>query len=828
MADKTSIMKEAQKYLAKGQIDKAISEIEKIIKESPDGNIHNTVGDLYIKKGDKKNAIESFHKAANFFRHEGFSLKALALYKKVLNINPSESDALYSLGELSEEKGLTTDAIKYYLATADSMVKEGKKDRVLEIYEKILSLSPANIPLRNKVAEIFLKEGLKTDACKEYIYIARLYDEKNDMQKTREYYQKVIDLQPLNREAILGISYLYEKTGEIQSAIEHTKEASVLFPDDMDIIFRCAELSLLGGNTVSAREYLKKITGKEPSNTKARRLLGEIYLKEGLKEKAWEEYLPVLDELILEEKYEVAIELLESFKDVDPLETGKRLVSLYRQIGETGKVADEFISLGDALLERNMEDEAVSCYRDALEIAPDNELLQKKINDLVRAEEPEAEVTGPEEPFAEGPAVEEHEIEEEGLGLATEQEAAADHISIKGNKTVDEIFTEADIFYRYGLISEAKRLLEGLKLKEPQNIDLHIRLKSVYTDIHDKEAAVTEHLILSELYKRIGDIGNSDKMLKEAFDLDPEDPRLAERLAQPVAETTAQTGTETGERPEPATSPDIEDYEEEIVEAEFYARQGLVQEAIKIFEKLHRIFPDNDDITQKIKNLGRSEDTIEEEDIVETIELSEDALDTGEAEEEKVVQQPGAGEFEDFSFTEKDFDEASEIPEPALDDDVLEIFQEFKRGLEKELDDEDSETHYNLGIAYKEMGLIDDAIKEFQTSRNDPKRFIQSSTMLGVCYIEKGLYSLAIDALQDAIKNISSKDDAFWAIKYDLAEAYEKNNNLKEALEFYTDVFGWNARFRNVSEKVNKVRAQLAKGGEKEKPKERKDRVSYL
>ncbi|MGE5300190.1 MAG: tetratricopeptide repeat protein, partial [Acidobacteriota bacterium] len=160
MADKTAIMKEAQKYLAKGQIDKAIAEWDKLIKDSPDGNTYNMVGDLYLRKGDRKSAIESYHQAAGYFRKEGFSLKALALYKKVLNISQADANALYALGELSEEKGLTTEATKYYLAAADSLSKEGKKDRLLDIYQKIVSLSPSNVPLRNKVAEIFLKEGL--------------------------------------------------------------------------------------------------------------------------------------------------------------------------------------------------------------------------------------------------------------------------------------------------------------------------------------------------------------------------------------------------------------------------------------------------------------------------------------------------------------------------------------------------------------------------------------------------------------------------------------------------------------------------------------------
>ena len=157
------------------------------------------------------------------------------------------------------------------------------------------------------------------------------------------------------------------------------------------------------------------------------------------------------------------------------------------------------------------------------------------------------------------------------------------------------------------------------------------------------------------------------------------------------------------------------------------------------------------------------------------------------------------------------------------------IFNEFKKGLEKELDEDDYETHYNLGIAYKEMGLADDAIREFQTSRNNPTRFVPSSSMLGMCYMEKGLYSLAIDVLRSAIERMEDRGESYWSMKYDLAEAYEKKGNLKEALDLYTAVYGWNSKFRSVSDKLNNLRAKVTEDGvEQKKTKDRKDRVSYL
>ena len=214
------------------------------------------------------------------------------------------------------------------------------------------------------------------------------------------------------------------------------------------------------------------------------------------------------------------------------------------------------------------------------------------------------------------------------------------------------------------------------------------------------------------------------------------------------------------------------------------------------------MFPDNEDISQSLATLGQ--------------------MPVNEVREDR----PPEAAPKEAAMPEEAL-EVEELTEPALDSDVLDIFNEFKKGLEKELEEEDYETHYNLGIAYKEMGLIDDAIREFQASRNDPKRFIHSSNMLGICYIEKGLYQLSVDVLTNAIDKMEDRGESYWAMKYDLADAYEKNGNMKEALDIYTNVYGWNSKFRTVSEKIDQLKNRMVDTTEK-KTKDRKDRVSYL
>jgi tetratricopeptide (TPR) repeat protein len=757
MSDKASIIKEAQKYLARGQVDKAISEWEKLIKESPDGNTYNIIGDLYLKKGDRTEAIDLFHKAADFFRREGFSLKALALYKKILNVNPGDARSLFALGELNESKGLATDAIKFYLAAADTLSKEGNKQKLLEIYEKILALSPSNIPLRNKVAETYLKESLISEAAKQYLHIARLYGEKGEAEKAIDFYRKALNAQPIDREAILELNSLYEKTGNLSQAVEQMKEAANLFPEDSDILLRFAELGIAGGMFAEARERLVQITESEPGNIKARRLLGDMYVKEGNREKAWAEYRSVLDEILLEENYEDAISLLESFKDIDRVETGKRLVSLYLQLGDSPHVVQELTALGDLFIGQGKKKEALNCYREAFKTAPEDDSAKAKVLEL-------------------------------------EKEVGKEHITVGEEKTAEEAIIDADIYIRYGLYENARDALEGFIAKEPENMDLRLRLKDVYSEMGDKEKAIGEYLALSELYKKKWDVENSKRMIKEAYEINPEDPRLIDLKATLPAEEVVAAA--------PA-GPSIEDYGEEIAEADFYSRQGLLDEAREILERLRNLFPENEEISRKLSSLDHI--TEGEEEIVPVEEA------------EKEVPLTGAEVLE-----------VEEVPEPALDSDVMDIFNEFKKGLENELEEEDYETHYNLGIAYKEMGLIDDAIKEFQTSRNDPKRFVDSSSMLGICYIEKGTYPLAIEALRNAIEKMEDRNEPYWVMKYDLAEAYEKNGNLKESLGLYTEVYGWNSKFRAVSDKIDELKASVARGFEPKKPKEKKDRVSYL
>ncbi len=84
--------------------------------------------------------------------------------------------------------------------------------------------------------------------------------------------------------------------------------------------------------------------------------------------------------------------------------------------------------------------------------------------------------------------------------------------------------------------------------------------------------------------------------------------------------------------------------------------------------------------------------------------------------------------------------------------DFDEMLRRFKQGIAANVDEEDFASHYDLGVAYKEMGLVDEAIAEFQKSLRGDAHRVRSYEALGQCFVEKGQHEVALTLLQRAIE----------------------------------------------------------------------------
>src|SRR5207253_872144 len=112
---------------------------------------------------------------------------------------------------------------------------------------------------------------------------------------------------------------------------------------------------------------------------------------------------------------------------------------------------------------------------------------------------------------------------------------------------------------------------------------------------------------------------------------------------------------------------------------------------------------------------------------------------------------------------------------------LQEIFREFRKGVEQQLSAEDYETHYNLGIAYKEMGLLDEAIGEFQLASKAPALTVECCSLLGLCFLEKGMPQLAIKWYGKGLATPGIRETDTAGLLYDLAKVYQDTGDMNLA-----------------------------------------------
>src|SRR5438105_495469 len=141
---------------------------------------------------------------------------------------------------------------------------------------------------------------------------------------------------------------------------------------------------------------------------------------------------------------------------------------------------------------------------------------------------------------------------------------------------------------------------------------------------------------------------------------------------------------------------------------------------------------------------------------------------------------------------------ADEEPTGDEEQDFQDMLQRFKQGIDENIDEADFQAHYDLGVAFKEMGLLDEAIAELQKALRAPEGKLRSSEALGVCFVEKGAHVVAESILRRALDLPASGDQERLGILYWLGRALEEQGKRVEARDLYGRVFAVDIRFKDV------------------------------
>src|SRR6266852_4385166 len=160
--DKVKTLRAAERFLELGKIPAAAKEYCKIVEDDPDDfTALNMLGDLYVRVGNQPAAIACFRRIAEHYREQDFALKAIAMYKKIDRLQPHDTEIATNLADLYARQDLVVEARAHYLAVADAHNRAGARQEALGILRKIADLDPQNTDIRVKLAEGYLKEGMR-------------------------------------------------------------------------------------------------------------------------------------------------------------------------------------------------------------------------------------------------------------------------------------------------------------------------------------------------------------------------------------------------------------------------------------------------------------------------------------------------------------------------------------------------------------------------------------------------------------------------------------------------------------------------------------------
>ena len=137
--------------------------------------------------------------------------------------------------------------------------------------------------------------------------------------------------------------------------------------------------------------------------------------------------------------------------------------------------------------------------------------------------------------------------------------------------------------------------------------------------------------------------------------------------------------------------------------------------------------------------------------------------------------------------------------------DFTDMLEKFKAGVAANVDDEDFDSHYDLGVAYREMGLIDEAIAEFQKALRGATNRIRAYEALGQCFIDGHQYDVAISILGRALREPGMEDEDLIGVLYLLGYASEEGRKPRDAAAYYHRVFAIDIDFRDVSKRLKQM-----------------------
>ncbi len=857
-ASRDRILRDAEKLVQKGKLDQAIREYEKLLKNNPnDPNTINRVGDLYGRVGQVDKAVELYERIADHFTQDGFTTKAIAILKKINRLAPQRLDIFDQLAELYIQQGLVVEAKAQYRMLVDWYLKNGDLERAVTTQEKLVQLDPNNHMAHLRQADLLMQAERPEDALAVYDNLGKVLLEREKLDEAERLYRHALDQDPPHGEFVAPLCEALLDAGRTTVAREFIHAGLQRSPSSQ--LLRALEVRVLVafGEIDAALGKADDVLSDRPDDHRLRAVVVNALVASGDAEKARETVLPSAEKMLDRGEFGAAQRLLAELLTSLPDDRAvlNLAVRAYRPAGDDEMLHELVARLADSYFEAGEHEPAQRLYVELLEAQPKNNAYRERLATIQSVE--------PDQVIIAAPAQEEAVLVPPRAEMLTPAEppqeprdAPASAVAT-GEFDPDERLAEAKVFAKYGLLEKATAHLEEIIRSYPDRMEARAILVSLYVEQDDKRSALTVARPLVDHYRTVGDgqavetllnslpelsgreepTEGADEDVVVLLDLDdtPEEARPAETegaaaraddlpevsfdeeefvidldaLEGPAAEETIPQTAEPAPLAPTATD---EDGSEELVEIsesfdgppvadldqlDFFIDQALHEDAMRLLGRLEEEFPGHPEVTERRLALKAKGVLLEE-----VVAGAEEPEQLFADEEESYIDL--AKELErELAEEEAMVDEATgRGKEEAI---LEEVFREFQKGVAEQLSESDSDTHFNLGIAYKEMGLLPEAIREFQVSSRDAKLFVECCSLIGICYVEQGMWSEAAGWYEKALDSPDISGDAELALRYDLGTALESAGDHDRAMDMFELIAAADPGYRDVADRLSSL-----------------------
>jgi tetratricopeptide (TPR) repeat protein len=864
--EREKILQAAQKYIEKKKYDRAIVEYQRIVQEDPnDARTLLKIGDLQARLSAYPEAIATYDRVGQFYASQGFALKAIAVYKQIRELIKKHAPDLADryghivpkLADIYTQLGLTSDALAAWDEVATRLQRSGRDRDAIEVFRKMVELDAGNPLPHLRLAEACCRVQSLDEAIESFWTAAELLLNLERADDALKVVERILHFRQDARFARVAAElYLGHATRE--DGMQALAKLQICFqadPKDLETLGLLAQAFTLIGQEAKAVEVYKEMArlAREQNKTDLySQLLGHLRQVAPSDDQvaAFDSVMPSPQSVMPRESSHASIndsdvELLDDSQNFDVAAAPQTTLPeprVHMPSAPDVVVVDEMIEVAEELNDPSSFDargharkaivdaesfrklrlypKAIEALHIALEIDPRSLEIREKLRELLlesgAREAAQQESINVAQLHFEGGNVGQAELllsqvlevdpENHDALLLWEQLATG---SSPYTEEVDDGRTR---------VRGAHDMLPG---SQPDGFDPNEPLPSYDLEevsaeqaMHSEPGRSVDKRSLSAMDDPFGGPGNADDPLP-SFPLSsqPDDelgvgPEQATEITElSVYDEAEEISSVEDFIPPPApvaaavAEPSYEGLEDVLDEAEFFAARGLYEDAKAILlEQLGRT-PHHKLVLERLSEIDAQLSSSGESQTKERSQLS----DHGTAQDYDVAQSLEALDALEVAPESFSAESSRHMLSSTQDIDVDQVFEKFKAGVKAQVADNDSATHYDLGVAYKEMGLLPDAVGEFETAARDGARECMCFAMIGMIYLEQNQLDRAAEAYVRALSATQKTVEQEMSLYYDLGNVYEMKGKNQDALYYFQKIARRDPGYRDIADRIQQL-----------------------